>query len=86
MRTAFSQFIGPLLGGILLLIFFVRTTIDSFDPAYGSGSSLFGIGLVFYLGAGMIVLGLVVMLVLSQKLTSFFRGEVTVAPGAVDRA
>ncbi|MFI8597213.1 APC family permease [Rothia koreensis] len=85
-RTAFSQFIGPLLGGILLLIFFVRTTIDSFDPAYGSGSSLFGVGLVFYLGAGMIVLGLVVMLVLSRRLTSFFRGEVTVAPGAVDRA
>ncbi|WP_082469867.1 MULTISPECIES: APC family permease [Micrococcales] len=85
-RTALSQFVGPLLGGILLLIFFVRTTIDSFDPSYGSGSSLFGVGLVFYLGAGMLVLGLIVMWVLSRRLPAFFRGRVDIAPGAVDRA
>jgi amino acid transporter len=72
-RGFLARFAAPLLGGVLLLVFFVRTTIDSFDPSYGSGSSLFGIGLVFYLGAGMIVLGVVVMLVISRRMPAFFR-------------
>ncbi|MCP3427114.1 APC family permease [Rothia sp. AR01] len=72
-RAFVVRLAAPLLGGLLLLVFFVRTTIDSFDPDYGSGSSLFGVGLVFYLGAGMIVLGLVVMLVLSRRMPQFFR-------------
>lgn len=82
-RTFLARFLGPLVGGVLLLIFFVRTTIDSFDPAYGSGSALFGIGLVFYLGAGMIALGVVSMLVLSRFLPEFFRGEVAVPQEAM---
>ena len=77
--------LGPLLGGVLLLIFFVRTTADSFDPANGSGSELFGVGLVFILGAGILLIGVVTMLVLSRTMPAFFRGEIEVAPGAVDR-
>lgn len=82
-RGFLEKFLGPLIGGVLLWVFFVRTTIDSFDPDYGSGSSLFGIGLVFYLGAGMIVLGIVVMLVLSRRMPAFFRGEVQVPQAAM---
>lgn len=84
-KTVLTQFLLPLLGGILLFVFFIRTTIDSFDPASGSGSSVFGVGLVFCLGVGMVVLGLVTMVVLSRTMPPFFRGEVEVAPGAVDQ-
>lgn len=80
----FRMFLGPLLGGVLLLIFFVRTTVDSFDPANGSGSEVFGVGLVFILGAGMLAIGVITMLVLSRVMPAFFRGEIEVAPGAVD--
>src|SRR5699024_3589252 len=44
------KFVFPLLGGGFLLIMFFITAFDSLDPAYGSGSSVFGIGTVFLLG------------------------------------
>lgn len=72
-QTMLSQFVAPLIGGILLIAFFVKTSIDSIDPAYGSGSELFGIGLVFLLGATILVLGLVVMAVQSRRDPDFFR-------------
>lgn len=34
------------------------------NPAYGSGSTVFGVGGVFIIGVGLLVLGLVVMLVM----------------------
>ena len=42
-------------------------------------------GLVFILGAGILLIGVVTMLVLSRTMPAFFRGEIEVAPGAVDR-
>lgn len=72
-RTALTQFVAPLIGGILLIAFFVKTSVDSIDPAYGSGSELFGIGLVFLLGATVLLLGVVVMVIQARREPGFFR-------------
>ena len=45
------------------------------NPAFGSGSSVFGVGLVFLLGVGIILLGVVVMLIFSWHRPGFFQGE-----------
>ncbi|WP_166971730.1 APC family permease [Brevibacterium atlanticum] len=74
-RTVCFRFLFPLIGGVTLLVIFVTTAIDSLDPAYGSGSSVFGIGLVFVLGIGVLLLGVVIMIVQSFRHPAFFRGE-----------
>ena len=45
------------------------------NPDNGSGASIFGVGLVFYIGFGLLVLGLFVMLYLRMRQPAFFRGE-----------
>lgn len=72
-KSFFSNLFAPLLGGILLLMFFVQTSKDSMDPSYGSGSQLGGVGLVFILGVGILALGLVVMVTQYFRNRSFFR-------------
>ncbi len=74
-RNICFRFLFPLLGGLTLLVIFVTTAIDSMDPAYGSGSSVFGIGLVFVLGIGVLLLGVVLMIVQSLRHPEFFRGQ-----------
>lgn len=66
----------PLLGGLLLSAVFGKTLYDMWDPAYGSGSAVFGVGSVFVIGVGLLLLGLVIMLVMRAKSPAFFRGEV----------
>ena len=75
-RAFFFKFLAPLLGGVILLVMFVKTAYDSMDPAYGSGSSIGGVGLVFILGMGVILLGVVLMLVMAKLRPEFFRGQV----------
>ncbi|MGO2859604.1 MAG: APC family permease [Brevibacterium sp.] len=74
-KNIFFRFLFPLIGGVTLLVIFVTTAIDSLDPDYGSGSSVFGIGLVFVLGIGVLVLGAVIMVIQSVQNPAFFRGE-----------
>jgi len=74
-KSFLSTFLAPLVGGVLLLVFFVQTAVDSMDPEYGSGSQVGGIGLVFLLGAGVLALGVVVMVVQFVRRPGFFRGE-----------
>lgn len=74
-RRFLETCLAPLVGGVLLLVFFVQTAVDSMDPSYGSGSQVFGVGLVFLLGAGVLALGVVVMLVQRARRPAFFRGE-----------
>ncbi|NMR28426.1 APC family permease [Crystallibacter degradans] len=74
-RNFFFKFLSPLLGGIILLVMFFQTAKDSLDPAYGSGSSVGGVGLVFILGCGVILLGAVLMFVMYKRHPGFFRGE-----------
>lgn len=65
----------PLTGAVLLTLVFVRTAVDTMDPAYGSGSSVFGVGSVFVIGVGLLVLGVVVMALWRVRHPAFFRGE-----------
>ena len=61
---------------MILLVMFFKTAYDSMDPSYGSGSNIGGLGLVFILGAGVILLGVVLMLVMYWRHPEFFKGQV----------
>ena len=65
----------PLLGALMLTAVFVQTAVDTLDPAYGSGSSVFGVGSVFVVGIGLLLLGAVLMLVWRARHPEFFRGQ-----------
>ena len=54
---------------------FVVSVVDSFDPANGSGAEIGGVGLVFILAVGLLLLGVVLMLVWRRRSPAFFRGE-----------
>ncbi|MBW1598213.1 APC family permease [Streptomyces sp. JJ38] len=75
-RDAVTKGVLPLLGGVLLTAVFVKTMADMWDPAYGSGSSIAGVGSVFVIGVGLLLVGLVLMLVMQRRSPAFFRGEV----------
>ncbi|THJ66519.1 APC family permease [Arthrobacter echini] len=75
-RNLLFKFLAPLLGGVILLVMFFKTAVDSMDPAYGSGSELFGVGMVFILGIGVILLGAVLMLIWARINPAFFRQDV----------
>ncbi|MEU5485140.1 APC family permease [Streptomyces mirabilis] len=69
----------PLLGGLMMLAAFARSAHDMIAPDYGS-TSFHGIGGVFLLGIGSIVLGVPVMLVVQARFRRFFRdGRTAVA-------
>ncbi|ROS75592.1 APC family permease [Cellulomonas sp. PhB143] len=74
-RALLTKIVAPGIGGVLLLVFFVQTSVDSMDPAYGSGSHIGGIGLVFVIGIGILALGGVVMVFQWLRRPGFFRGE-----------
>jgi amino acid transporter len=82
-KALLTRVVAPGLGGVLLLVFFVQTCVDSMDPAYGSGSQVGGLGLVFVLGVGVLLLGVVVMAVQRVRRPAFFRGE-TLPRGAAE--
>ena len=65
----------PLLGGLGLFFVLLITLRDSASPDYGSGASIFGVGLVLVLGLGLILLGVVLMFIWRAKAPAFFRGE-----------
>ena len=67
--------VSPVLGGLTLAAIFVKLAIDTADPEYGSGGSIFGLGTVFVLGVGTLALGVVVMFVWQSRAPAFFRGE-----------
>jgi amino acid transporter len=67
--------VAPILGGLMLAAVFVKLVIDTVDPDYGSGGSIFGLGTVFVLGIGTLALGLVVMVAWQTREGAFFRGE-----------
>lgn len=75
-RNVFFTLLFPLVGGVVLGVLFFTTLIDSMDPDYGSGSSVFGVGLVFVLGMVVLLSGVVIMLWQWRARPAFFRGEV----------
>lgn len=74
-RNFFFTLLFPLVGGMILAALFFITLIDSMDPAYGSGSNVGGLGLVFILGLTVIVVGVAIMIWQAIKHPAFFRGE-----------
>lgn len=85
-RAVFMRCIFPGLGGVILLVMFFQTAYDSLDPMYGSGNSIFGIGMVFVLGMGVLLLCVVLMFWTRFRHPAFFRGEtLTVAESTTDR-
>ncbi|GII23547.1 APC family permease [Planosporangium mesophilum] len=76
-RTAkdlWLKVIMPLLGGVILLVAFVKTAIDSFPAGGDSETSPFGIGGVFVLGIGSILVGVVLMVAWNAVRPEYFRG------------
>ena len=72
---AISKVILPGIGGIILLIVFIQTNVDSISPEFGSGSEIGGIGLVFILGLVVMLIGVVLMIVQSVREPAFFKGR-----------
>jgi len=72
----FFKLVLPLLGALLLTAAFVKSGIDMLDPDYGY-TVLFGVGGVFVIGVGSLLLGVVLMIVWSlfRESRPFFRGE-----------
>ncbi len=75
LRNVVFKFLCPLLGGMMLLLVFVVSVRESMDPRHGSGASIAGVGLVFYLGYGILSLGAVLMVVMRVRQPGFFLGH-----------
>jgi amino acid transporter len=73
-RSLWMKGILPLLGGISLLAAFVVASIQYADPDYGY-TTVAGIGGVFVLGIGALLLGVVLMFIWNGMRPAFFRGE-----------
>ena len=78
-KNAFNvvyKFLFPLLGALILTAAFVKSAIDMLNPDYGY-TILFGVGGVFVIGIGALLLGAVLMVIWSRFPGSkrFFRGE-----------
>jgi amino acid transporter len=69
------KFLFPLVGGIWLLGVFVFSVRESMNPENGSGASIGGVGLVFYLGFGILALGVLLMVVMRVRSPDFFAGR-----------
>ncbi|MDQ3796119.1 MAG: APC family permease [Pseudomonadota bacterium] len=81
-RTLFASFrnfllrgLLPLIGSIVLLIAFMESARDMFSENYGA-TSFMGIGGVFLIGAGTLLLGIVLMELYRLRAPAYFRGEV----------
>ena len=74
-RNIVFKFLAPLVGGVVLLVMFFSTARDSMSPDYGSGSNVGGLGMVFILGMGVLMLGVVIMVVMRVRQPGFFKGE-----------
>ena len=73
-RDVVMQGLLPLLGGLILLGAFFEACRTYADPDYGY-TSIGGIGGVFVLGVGTLVLGVIVMLGYEAVAPAYFRGE-----------
>jgi hypothetical protein len=75
-RAFLVEGILPLVGGLTLLGAFALS-IKSYWPAASSYSSFHGIGGIFLIGAGSLVVGVILMLVTSRFLPRYFADGIT---------
>ncbi len=64
----------PFLGGVMLLGAFIIASYQYAQPDYGT-TTLFGVGGVFIIGIGSLLLGVVLMVGWNAAAPAFFRGE-----------
>jgi amino acid transporter len=82
-RDLWMKGVLPFFGGLMLLGAFLNASYQYAQPDYGN-TTLFGIGGVFVIGIGALVLGGVLMVVYRVVAPSFFRGETLPRRGAHD--
>ncbi len=82
-RDLWMKGVLPFLGGLLLLGAFVNASYLYAQPDYGN-TTIFGIGGVFVVGIGALIMGGVLMLVYRLVAPPFFRGETLARRGAHD--
>ena len=58
----------------MLALTFIFSAIEMWSPDYGS-TSLMGVGSVFIIGVGSLLVGVVLMLLWQLRAPAFFRGE-----------
>jgi amino acid transporter len=81
-RDLWVKGVLPGLGGLMLLGAFVQASIGYATTEGESVSVLFGLGNVFVIGIGALLLGAVLMVVYSRIAPPFFRGETLTRGGA----
>lgn len=76
-KALWTKGILPLLGALILTFAFFKSAIDMLSPDYGYLGGVGGIGSVFILGMGSILLGLPIMWLVSRRSEQgpFFAGE-----------
>ncbi|HEY5248073.1 MAG TPA: APC family permease, partial [Dermatophilaceae bacterium] len=82
-RDLWMKGVLPFLGGLLLLGAFVNASYLYAQPDYGN-TTIFGIGGVFVVGIGALILGGLLMVVYRLVAPPFFRGETLARRGAHD--
>jgi amino acid transporter len=82
-RDLLMQGILPGLGGVLLVAFFLYACKTYWDPNYGY-TSIAGIGGVFLIGIGSLLLGVVLMFIYQAIAPAYFRGETLPKRDAAD--
>lgn len=82
-RDLWMKGVLPFLGGLMLLAAFVAASYQYAQPDYGN-TTIFGIGGVFVVGIGALVLGAVLMVICRLLAPPFFQGETLERRGAHD--
>jgi amino acid transporter len=82
-RDMWMRGVLPFLGGLLLLGAFVDACYNYAQPDYGK-TTIFGIGGVFVIGIGALLIGGVLMIVYRMVAPPFFRGQTLPRRGAHD--
>jgi amino acid transporter len=73
-RDVAMRFVLPLLGGLFMLAVFVFACVEYADPEYGE-TVVHGVGGVFVIGIGALLLGVLLMLAWNLVAPAFFRGQ-----------
>ncbi|MCU1607165.1 MAG: putative amino acid permease [Modestobacter sp.] len=81
-RDRLMRVVLPLLGGLFMLLVFVLACVEYAHPDYGE-TVFFGVGGVFVVGVGALLLGVALMAAWNAVAPAFFRNE-TMLPGAGD--
>jgi amino acid transporter len=73
-RDVVMRFVLPLVGGLFMLAVFVLACIEYADPEYGE-TVFHGVGGVFVIGVGALLLGVLLMVGYARVAPAFFRGQ-----------